>query len=164
MKKTAVRILVIFVLIVSVLLFLTGCIPVLLAGGVREENALDINDENREYIESQLKYWAEVEDRDEVPDMQDAVRISYLVKFDDYYFKVEFNDQREYTLIINCHFPREFMRYIKSEGYNCYFHSDEFIADAVLPAISGSVAGLCIAYLVKHRRTSEESEDEKDVV
>ena len=159
MGRTFKNVCVVIVLIISLVLLLGSSFDLFLEWDLSGYTA-DINNGNVEYIESQLKYWADKENRDEVPDMQDAVRISYLVFFDDYEFKVEFIDEREYTLLINAHWPEELLSYIKSEGYNSYLHSDEFIADAVLPTFSACVFVLCIVYRKKLKKVSEKSEEE----
>ena len=82
MGQTFKNVCVVIVLIISLVLLLGSSFDLFLEWDLSGYTA-DINNGNVEYIESQLKYWADKENRDEVPDMQDAVRISYLVFFDD---------------------------------------------------------------------------------
>lgn len=167
MGQTFKNVCVVIVLIISLVLLLGSSFDLILKGFARQNFAVEINDENREYIESQLKYWVAVENKKEVPDMQDAVLISYLVSFDDYVFKVEFNDGRVYETIIGTHFPEKFMDFIKSEGYNCYFHSSEFLRDFVTFALCGTAVILCNVYLIrqiKRRKNKTRNGENIDVI
>lgn len=149
MKYKGLKPIIIILLVLSVLAFLWNSIFLFLSGFIREHNAIKITDNNRTAVISLLK--ENVDCYEEVPNIEQAVKIEYLVLMHKDRITLYYSDETTYSFFIKDAYKNPFTLYIKNEGYNVYFKSSEFAADLVKAFISLALSIIFVIILAKER-------------
>ncbi len=143
LKYKHLKFIVVFILILSALLFLWNGFMLLNAGFVRENDYVIINDGNREKIASLLE--ENVDGYESIPDMKKAVKIEHLALMHKDKITVYYEDEKTYDFFIEDAYENPIALYIENEGYNVYFNSSDFWVDLIktiipfITAIASSV-------------------------
>lgn len=97
MKLKYIKIITIFILVLSILIFVQNCFMFLVAGFGRKHDAVFIDDNNRNNIITLLE--ENTENFEEIPDIQRAVKIEYLALIHKDEVTIHYED--ETTFIFN---------------------------------------------------------------
>lgn len=126
MKTVCFRILVILLLVVSILFFLWNSLLFLKKGFARENEMIEITDDNRKEIASLIEEKSAL--REKLPNIDQIEKIEHLSLMHKDQITVYEKDGTTYDLYTNLyHDP--LIVYIQKEGYNIYFRSAEWIPD-----------------------------------
>lgn len=153
------------VLIIALVLLLSSSFDLFFKGFVRQHNAVEINENNIEYIEQLVAKY--VDDEDDMPDIRTAEKISCLVLMHKDEINIEYSDGTTYRFFLRGAIISDLREYIMTEGYNCYFHSSEFLRDFVPFALCSAAFILCSVYLIrqiKRRKNKTENGENTDVI
>lgn len=143
----------IVILIISFIFLLWYGAIIFVCGEVRVNNAVDIDDENREEIAGVIehaKYKDTGSDYDSIPDIADAVRVEHLALMHKQEVTFFYKDGSDFRIFIR-DWNTPLVSYIDENGYNLYYSNrdSEFsghIVRLVIPFIvfCGSVAALIV--------------------
>lgn len=138
-----IRVLAVFVIIISILIFLGNCLMLYIAGFVRECDRIKITDDNKEtvvalveetiasLIKEKKDSTTDVEYYEKMPDISKAKEIERYAKFRDVEITIYYEDGTRYFFFLPKNDDGPLSLLIQNEGYNVYFRSQEFVADLV---------------------------------
>ena len=128
MKTVRFRILMILLLVVSILFFLWNSLLLLSKGFARENEMIEITDDNRKEIASLIEEKSAL--REKLPNIDQIEKIEHLALMHKDQITVYEKDGTTYDLYTNL-YNDPLIVYIQKEGYNIYFRSSELIPDLV---------------------------------
>ena len=152
LKTKHLRIITVLILIISIIFFLWSSFSLLISGFAREHNAIEINDNNIDKIIFLLE--ENINCYEEIPDIQQAVKIEYLVLMHKDEITVHYEDETTYNFFIKDAYQNPVILYIKNEGYNVYFNSLEFTVALIKIVISFSLSIVSTVVLLKLRKVN----------
>ena len=140
---------IIAVLLLSAVLLVWFCIPLLFAGFVRENNAIEVNDKNRSDITSLIKN--NFENYEEFPNMTNVVKLEYFFSLHDEEITFFYEDGSEKCFYVHEAHDNPLFEYIKTNGYSVYFKSSDFAFDLIKIVLLFISVVVCVVMLVKNR-------------
>ncbi len=140
------RVMIIILLVLLFLYLFTVIFSVTISAFVRENNAVVVDEENKEIIDELLKI--DLANIENAPAINQPTYIEYLVSFRRTVVTVNYSDG-EYEYRIKNYFPSPLVSYIEHSGYNVYLHSDDFKYEVIKITVILIVEILGWCYLKK---------------
>lgn len=155
MKYKILKPIIIILLILSVSVFLWNSFELFIAGFVRENYAITINDNNREKIASLLE--KNTDCYEEIPPLDQAVKIEYIVLMHKDRITVHYADETTYVFFIKDAYKNPVTLYIKDEGCSVYFTSPESLEDIINACIPLALSVILVVLLIIGKRKGKEN-------
>lgn len=140
------------VVVLSLMFFLWNSLIFCISGFLREHNAIEVSDVNREDIEYLLSLNSDL--YEDMPDIANAVKAEYLVLMHKDKVTITYDDETDFRFFIKDAYKNPLTQYIKENGYVVYFRSSEFIGDAVRMGVPLIIGTISTVFLIKSKPKS----------
>lgn len=152
MKSIHSKIITVLVLVICIIFFLCSSFSLLISGFVRDHNAIEISDNNKDKIISLLE--ENINCYEEIPNIRQAVKMEYIVLMHKDEITVHYDDETTYNFFIKDAYQNPVTLYIKNEGYNVYFNSSKFIFALIKIVFSFLLSVASTVVLLKLRKVN----------
>ena len=151
-------------LIISVIALLWGGVMIFVSGEVRNHNAVDIDDTNRDEIAqladiAKYKETIDGESYNGIPDLKDAVRVDHLSLMHKDEINFLYKDGSSYRVFARA-YDNPLVSYVDDNGYNLYYSNEnsEFSGDLIAIAVPFVFFCASVVTLIVIRKKNTDAE------